>query len=67
MLVLCSSFSGLPIPLKPPTFYPVIIGRRLAGLLFSHLLYVRGIPSVILARKSRACVEGRIRAGVLEL
>ncbi|HCW65748.1 MAG TPA: 4-hydroxybenzoate 3-monooxygenase, partial [Thalassospira lucentensis] len=38
-----------------------------AGLLLSHLLHVQGISSVILERKSRDYVEGRIRAGVLEM
>jgi p-hydroxybenzoate 3-monooxygenase len=44
-----------------------IIGSGPAGLLLSHLLHVQGIESVILERKSRAYVEGRIRAGVLEM
>lgn len=52
MLVLCSSFSGLSILLKPPTFYPVIIGRRLVGLLLSRLLHALGISLVILALKA---------------
>ena len=45
----------------------VIIGSGPAGLLLSHLLHVQGIDSVILERKSRDYVEGRIRAGVLEM
>ncbi len=45
----------------------VIIGSGPAGLLLSHLLQRRGIESIILERKSRAHVEGRIRAGVLEM
>ncbi|MFV1850020.1 MAG: 4-hydroxybenzoate 3-monooxygenase [Thalassospira sp.] len=45
----------------------VIIGSGPAGLLLSHLLHVQGIESVILERKSRDYVEGRIRAGVLEM
>ncbi len=45
----------------------VIIGSGPAGLLLSHLLHVQGIDSVILERKSREYVEGRIRAGVLEM
>jgi p-hydroxybenzoate 3-monooxygenase len=44
-----------------------IIGSGPAGLLLSHLLHQHGIESVILERRSRAHVEGRIRAGVLEL
>ncbi|MCK2165143.1 4-hydroxybenzoate 3-monooxygenase [Thalassospira xiamenensis] len=44
-----------------------IIGCGPSGLLLSHLLHVQGIDSVILERKDRAYVEGRIRAGVLEM
>lgn len=43
-----------------------IVGGGPAGLLLSHLLHRQGIESVILERRSRAYVEGRIRAGVLE-
>ncbi|MEM9278826.1 MAG: 4-hydroxybenzoate 3-monooxygenase [Pseudomonadota bacterium] len=43
-----------------------IIGAGPAGLLLSHLLYRAGIESIVLERQSRAHVEGRIRAGVLE-
>lgn len=43
-----------------------IIGAGPAGLLLSHLLHQQGIDSVILERRSREYVEGRIRAGVLE-
>lgn len=43
-----------------------IIGAGPAGLLLSHLLHQRGIESILLERQSRAHVEGRIRAGVLE-
>lgn len=43
-----------------------IIGSGPAGLLLSQLLHVHGIESVILERRSREYVEGRIRAGVLE-
>jgi p-hydroxybenzoate 3-monooxygenase len=43
-----------------------IIGAGPAGLLLSQLLHVAGVESVILERKDRAYVEGRIRAGVLE-
>ena len=45
----------------------VIVGSGPAGLLLSHLLKRRGIESIILERKSREHVEGRIRAGVLEM
>jgi p-hydroxybenzoate 3-monooxygenase len=43
-----------------------IVGAGPAGLLLSHLLARAGIDSVVLERASRAHVEGRIRAGVLE-
>ncbi len=43
-----------------------IIGSGPAGLLLSQLLSLQGVDSVILERRSRAYVEGRIRAGVLE-
>lgn len=43
-----------------------IIGAGPAGLLLSHLLHLRGIESVVLEARSRAYVEHRIRAGVLE-
>ncbi|PQO23220.1 4-hydroxybenzoate 3-monooxygenase [Rhodobacteraceae bacterium WD3A24] len=43
-----------------------IIGGGPAGLLLSQLLHLDGIDSVILERRSRDYVLGRIRAGVLE-
>ena len=43
-----------------------IIGGGPSGLLLSHLLHLDGIDSVVLERHSRAHVEARIRAGVLE-
>lgn len=43
-----------------------IIGAGPAGLLLGQLLHVYGIETVILERKSRDYVLGRIRAGVLE-
>jgi p-hydroxybenzoate 3-monooxygenase len=43
-----------------------IVGAGPAGLLLAQLLHLRGIESVILERRSREYVEGRIRAGVLE-
>ena len=43
-----------------------IIGSGPAGLLLGQLLHLAGIDTVILERQSRAHVEGRIRAGVLE-
>jgi p-hydroxybenzoate 3-monooxygenase len=44
----------------------VIIGGGPSGLLLSQLLYTRGIESVVLERRTKAHVLGRIRAGVLE-
>lgn len=44
----------------------VIIGAGPAGLLLSQLLAREGIACIVLERRSRAHVEGRIRAGLLE-
>lgn len=43
-----------------------IVGAGPAGLFLAHLLHRRGIDSVILESRSRAAIEGTIRAGVLE-
>ncbi|MGH8920144.1 MAG: 4-hydroxybenzoate 3-monooxygenase, partial [Actinomycetes bacterium] len=43
-----------------------IVGAGPAGLLLSHLLARLGIDSVVLEARSRAYVEQRVRAGVLE-
>ncbi|HEX7081719.1 MAG TPA: 4-hydroxybenzoate 3-monooxygenase [Gammaproteobacteria bacterium] len=43
-----------------------IIGAGPSGLLLSQLLHLQGIDSVVLERRSREHVLGRIRAGVLE-
>ena len=43
-----------------------IIGGGPSGLLLSQLLHRRGIDSIVLERKTKAYVLGRIRAGVLE-
>jgi len=43
-----------------------IVGAGPAGLVLAHLLHLAGIESVVLEDRSRAHVEGRIRAGVLE-
>ena len=45
----------------------VIIGGGPSGLLLSQLLHRKGIDTVVLERKTRAYVLGRIRAGVLEI
>ncbi|MBO0692415.1 MAG: 4-hydroxybenzoate 3-monooxygenase [Acidimicrobiaceae bacterium] len=43
-----------------------IVGAGPAGLMLSHLLGTAGIDSVVLEAQSRAYVEARVRAGVLE-
>ncbi len=43
-----------------------IVGAGPAGMLLGHLLRQHGIDVVILERRDRAYVEGRVRAGVLE-
>ena len=43
-----------------------IIGAGPAGLLLSQLLHLAGIDTIVLERRSRAYVEARVRAGVLE-
>jgi len=44
----------------------IIIGGGPSGLLLSQLLHVRGIGSIVLERKTKDYVLGRVRAGVLE-
>ncbi len=43
-----------------------IVGAGPAGLMLSHLLHRAGIDSIVLEARSRAYVEQRVRAGVLE-
>jgi p-hydroxybenzoate 3-monooxygenase len=43
-----------------------IVGAGPAGLLLSHLLAREGIDTIVLEDRTRAYVEGRIRAGLLE-
>src|SRR5499427_1053038 len=43
-----------------------IIGSGPAGLLLGQLLHIAGVDTVIIERRSREYVLGRIRAGVLE-
>ncbi|WP_174296953.1 4-hydroxybenzoate 3-monooxygenase [Sphingomonas bacterium] len=43
-----------------------IVGAGPAGLLLGHLLRAAGIEAVVVERQSRARVQDRIRAGVLE-
>lgn len=44
----------------------VIVGAGPCGLLLSQLLEREGVACIVLERRSRAYVEGRIRAGLLE-
>lgn len=44
----------------------VIVGGGPSGMLLSQLLHVYGIDSIVLERKTKDYVLGRIRAGVLE-
>jgi len=44
-----------------------IIGGGPSGLLLSQLLHRKGIDTIVLERKTRAYVLGRIRAGILEV
>ncbi|WP_298987117.1 4-hydroxybenzoate 3-monooxygenase [uncultured Roseibium sp.] len=44
----------------------VIVGGGPSGLLLGQLLHLKGIETVILERKTRDYVLGRIRAGILE-
>ncbi len=43
-----------------------IVGAGPAGLLLAHLLHQQGIESIVVENRSRAYIEGRVRAGVLE-
>jgi p-hydroxybenzoate 3-monooxygenase len=43
-----------------------IVGAGPAGLVLAHLLAARGVESIVLEARSRAYVEQRVRAGVLE-
>lgn len=43
-----------------------VVGAGPAGLVLSHLLTGQGIQNVVLEHRSRAYVEARVRAGVLE-
>ncbi len=43
-----------------------IVGAGPAGLLLAHLLNLDGIDSVVLERQTRAHIEQRVRAGLLE-
>ena len=43
-----------------------IIGSGPAGLLLAHQLHLAGIEAVVVERRDRAYIEGRVRAGVIE-
>ena len=43
-----------------------IIGAGPAGMFLAHLLHAEGIDAIVVERRDRAYVEGRVRAGVLE-
>ena len=45
----------------------VIVGGGPSGLLLSQLLHREGIDTIVLERRTREYVLGRIRAGVLEV
>src|SRR5579884_3564432 len=51
---------------RPMRTQVAIVGAGPAGLMLSQLLDRAGISSVVLERRSRAYIEGRVRAGVLE-
>ena len=44
----------------------VIVGAGPSGLLLSHLLARQGVDSIVVERRTRAYVEQRVRAGLLE-
>ena len=43
-----------------------IVGAGPGGLVLSHLLHLQGVTSIVVEARSRAYVENRLRAGVLE-
>src|SRR5271156_1267425 len=43
-----------------------IIGAGPAGMFLAHLLQSEGIAVVVIERRDRPYVEGRVRAGILE-
>lgn len=62
-----NSYTNNPArPESPMRTQVGIVGAGPAGLLLSHLLHLAGIESVVIEARSRAYVEDRIRAGVLE-
>ncbi len=65
-LVYMLKLSETNFAMKPNRTQIGIIGSGPAGLLLARLLQLQGIETVVLERQSRAHVEARIRAGVLE-
>ena len=55
--------TGLPVAER---IQVAIIGAGPAGLLLAETLRAAGVEAVVLERRDRAYVEGRIRAGILE-
>ncbi|PPL14437.1 FAD-dependent monooxygenase, partial [Microterricola pindariensis] len=51
---------------QPVSTRVAIIGAGPAGLLLSHLLAESGIDSIVIDSRSRAEIEGTVRAGILE-
>ncbi|SDT31553.1 4-hydroxybenzoate 3-monooxygenase [Microterricola viridarii] len=51
---------------QPVSTRVAIIGAGPAGLLLSHLLSEAGIDSIVIDSRSRAEIEGTVRAGILE-
>src|SRR3954465_11201255 len=43
-----------------------IVGAGPAGLMLSHLLYLRGVDSVVVDLQTRETIEQTIKAGILE-
>jgi len=61
--MVCAGRVGLTGPMRTEV---AIIGAGPAGLLLSHLLARAGVESVVVETRTRAYVESRIRAGILE-
>ena len=47
-------------------FKVAIIGAGPAGMFLAHILKANGVDAVVVERRDRDYVEGRVRAGVLE-
>src|SRR5688500_2678021 len=51
---------------RPRRTKVAIVGAGPAGMFLAHLLRQEGVDCVVIERRDRAYVEGRVRAGVLE-